>query len=80
MTLPVNLSIKNVPDHLARRLRERAAASHRSMQGELMAILEEALGERRPLTADELLAEVRELGIRTQREATEEIRHDRDAR
>lgn len=41
--MPVTLTIKQVPDSLARRLRERAAASHRSLQGELMAVLESAL-------------------------------------
>ena len=78
--MPVNLSIKNVPDELAERLRRRAAASHRSMQGELMAILEEALGERRPLTPAELLAKLRRLGVETRREAKEDIRRDRDGR
>jgi plasmid stability protein len=38
--MPVNLSIKNVPDDIAERLRLRAAAHHRSLQGELMAIIE----------------------------------------
>jgi plasmid stability protein len=38
-----NLSIKEVPEEWARKLRERAAANHRSLQGELMAILDEAL-------------------------------------
>jgi plasmid stability protein len=36
----VNLSIKNVPDPLAEKLRQRAEANHRSLQGELMAMLE----------------------------------------
>ena len=40
--MPVNLSVKNVPDDLAARLRERARRNHRSLQGELMAILEGA--------------------------------------
>lgn len=39
--MPVNLSIKNVPDELAERLRARAAANRRSLQSELMAILEQ---------------------------------------
>jgi len=39
----VNLSIKNVPENVARKLRERAAQHHRSLQGELMAILEDAV-------------------------------------
>ena len=41
--MPVTLTIKQVPERLAAKLRERAAASHRSLQGELMAILEEAV-------------------------------------
>jgi plasmid stability protein len=38
----INLSIKDVPEDLAQRLRERAARNHRSLQGELMAIIEQA--------------------------------------
>lgn len=41
--MPVTLTIKQVPDPVADKLRLRAAASHRSLQGELMAILEEAV-------------------------------------
>lgn len=41
--MPVTLTIKQVPDRTAEKLRLRAAASHRSLQGELMAILEEAV-------------------------------------
>ena len=41
--MPVTLTIKQVSDSLARRLRERAEANHRSLQGELMAVLEAAL-------------------------------------
>ena len=37
-----NLSIKDVPEALAERLRQRAAKNHRSLQGELMAIVEAA--------------------------------------
>ncbi len=78
--MPVNLSIKNVPDHLAERLRERATASHRSMQGELMAILEQALDENHPLSPAAVLARVRELGLRTDPEAVDTIRRDRNER
>ncbi len=80
LTVPVNLSIKNVPDDLAQRLRERAVASHRSMQGELMAILEEALDQDRRLSPREILARARERGIRTEREAADMIREDARAR
>jgi hypothetical protein len=37
-----NLSIKDVPEPLAEALRRRAARNHRSLQGELMAIIERA--------------------------------------
>lgn len=40
-----NLSIKDVPDALAEALRQRAARNHRSLQGELMAIIEVAAQE-----------------------------------
>jgi plasmid stability protein len=42
--MPVNLSVKNVPDELAERLRRRAAANRRSLQRELLNILESAVG------------------------------------
>ena len=41
--MPVTLTIKQVPDRTAEKLRARAAANHRSLQGEMMVILEEAL-------------------------------------
>ena len=37
--MAVTLSVKNVPEKLAERLRQRAARNHRSLQGELMACL-----------------------------------------
>jgi plasmid stability protein len=43
--MPVNLSIKDVPDAVAETLRQRAARHHRSLQGELMAIVEQAAAE-----------------------------------
>jgi plasmid stability protein len=78
--MPVSLSIKNVPDHLADRLRERAEKAHRSLQGELMAILEEAVYGTDPLTPSEALEEVRRLGLETRAESARLIRIDRDAR
>jgi plasmid stability protein len=38
-----NLSIKDVPEPVAEALRRRAALNHRSLQGELMAILQQAV-------------------------------------
>ena len=43
--MPVNLSIRNVPDDIADRLRARAVRNHRSVQGELMAMIEAAAAE-----------------------------------
>lgn len=39
-----NLSIKDVPEEVAEALRQRAARNHRSLQGELMVIIQEAVG------------------------------------
>jgi plasmid stability protein len=41
-----NLSIKDVPEALAEKLRQRAARNHRSLQGELMALLEETVSQK----------------------------------
>ena len=38
-----NLSIKDVPEHLAETLRQRAMRNHRSLQGELMSLVESAV-------------------------------------
>ena len=79
-TMPVNLSIKNAPDQVAQRLRERAERNHRSLQGELLAIIEAAVLDDRPATPADVLAEVRLLGLRTPSEAVDLIRADRDGR
>ncbi|WP_428539318.1 FitA-like ribbon-helix-helix domain-containing protein [Rhodopila sp.] len=76
--MPLNLSIKNVPDRAVQGLRERAERHHRSLQGELLAIVEAAVQEDRPATPAEILAEVLRLGLRTPSEATALIRADRD--
>lgn len=43
--MSVNLSIKDVPAELAERLRKRAARNHRSLQRELMHIVEQAAAD-----------------------------------
>lgn len=78
--MPVNLSVKNVPDDLAARLREAAARNHRSLQGHLMAILEEAVANDDRVTPRQMLLHVQELKLKTGAEATEMIRAERDAR
>jgi plasmid stability protein len=44
-SISVNLSIKGVPDAVAEALRARAERNHRSLQGELMAIVESAAAD-----------------------------------
>jgi plasmid stability protein len=78
--MPVNLSIKNAPDDVVARLRRRAEQHHRSLQGELLAIIEAAVREDQPATAADILAEVRRLGLQTPGEAAALIRADRDYR
>lgn len=43
--MPVTLTIKQVPDALAEKLRVQAAHNHRSLQGELMSILESVVSQ-----------------------------------
>ena len=60
----VNLSIKNAPDDVVDRLRERAERHHRSLQGEMLAILEEAVRPKR-MTSDRGPGGSSQLGIRS---------------
>ena len=74
-----NLSIKNVPNELLERLRQRARRNHRSLQGELLTMLEDHL-DFSSLTINELADHVQRLGLATQGDATAMVREDRDAR
>ncbi len=91
--MPVNLSVKNVPDELAERLRRRAAGNRRSLQRELLSILESAAGYREPsrgadeqqiprdtLTIDELAERSRKLFPRGTPSSVDYIRRLRDGR
>lgn len=75
----MNLSIKNVPETLVERLRRRATANHRSLQGELMSVLEQTVSSDR-LSIDEARSRLLELRFQTDDQATVMIREDRDAR
>ncbi len=75
--MPVNLSIKDVPDHLAEALRERARVNHRSLQGEMVAMIEAHVGGR-PYRARELWQAVRALGLQTADSSVSMVREDRD--
>ena len=87
----VNLSIKDVPEDVAERLRQRAARNHRSLQGELMAIVEQAAFEplaaaaaRRPAAArvsvEDVAAEARRLCPEGSPSSVDIIRAMRDGR
>ena len=78
--MPVNLSIKNTPDAIVERLRDRAARHHRSLQGELLAILEEAVSGPERRTPLEVLAQVRKLNLPQEVNSAAIIRTDRDRR
>lgn len=53
--MPVNLSIRNVPDNLATALRYRATSNQRTIQQELMHILKEALKDQKSVTIDDFI-------------------------
>jgi plasmid stability protein len=75
----MDLSIKGVPEEQVQRLRERAKANHRSLQGELRALIDEAAGiAPRRLTFDEIAARVSKLNLTRRDEAARLIREDRD--
>jgi plasmid stability protein len=75
----VNLSIKRVPDRLVAQLRRRVAAHHRSLQGELLNVLEEAVSPKRR-TISEVRAELLRLGVKTDDDSSGIIRKERDGR
>jgi antitoxin FitA len=79
MAMTVSLSVKNVSEELAEALRERAARNHRSLQGELMHILETAVRPQ-PFQASALWRQIQDLGLTTPDEATRFVREDRDTR
>ncbi len=78
--MPVNLSIKNVPDQLVEQLRQRAVQHHRSLQGELLFIIESSVKDQPTVTPQEAWRAIRQAGLRTPNESTAMIRKVRDGR
>ena len=76
--MAVSLSIKEVPNQLAKALRKRAQRNHRSIQGELMHILEAAVAGPKPFDANALWRYGQELGLKTPDESVQMIREERD--
>ena len=77
--MPVNVSLKNVPDDIVEKLRQRAKSNHRSLQGELIAILEKAVVQPE-LSLDQAESRLRELKFSTRDESVSWVRELRDAR
>ena len=73
------LSIKNVPAEALDRLKVQAKKNHRSLQGELMTILEGA-AQQKGASLEALHSRITELGVRTGSESVKLVREDRDAR
>ena len=78
--MPVSLSIKDVPEEVLQRLRARAHRNHRSLQKELLAIVETAALGEADLTVDVLRQQVATSGLSTPDESTGWIRELRDGR
>lgn len=78
--MPANLSIKNAPDEVVARLKERAARHHRSLQGELMDIICKAACEPRRESLADVLSRAQALGLPEQDGSADIIRQARDAR
>ncbi|HTY81708.1 MAG TPA: Arc family DNA-binding protein [Dehalococcoidales bacterium] len=78
--MPTNVSLKNVPDDLMEKLRSRAKRNHRSLQGELMSILEEVTEPASKKTLAEVEKRLKELNFSTGDDSTKWIRELRNAR
>jgi plasmid stability protein len=72
--MAINLSIKNVPEALADKLRARAERNHRSLQGELMAIIENAVADEASAQAVVRGREAFRRGTKTIEEIAAELR------
>jgi Arc-like DNA binding domain. len=78
--MAVSLSIKNVPADVVERLRARAERNRRSLQGELLDLVERAAGETPGLTARELYERAKRLNLPRGEPSVDIIRKMRDAR
>jgi len=78
--MAVSLSIKNVPDEVVERLRARAARNRRSLQGELLALVERAAEEVPTISARDVYARIKQLNLPEGDRAVDIIRELRDGR
>jgi antitoxin FitA len=76
-----SLTVRNIPRPVLDRIQARAARHRRSMQGEILAILEASAAQADAgRTVTEVLKQVRSQGLRTPAESTEMVRADRNDR
>jgi plasmid stability protein len=78
--MTISLSIKNVPEHVVKRLRQRAARNRRSLQGELLDLIERAADEVPTISARLVLERIKKLNLPTGESSLDIIREARDAR
>jgi plasmid stability protein len=78
--MPASLSIKNVPDGVLERLRARAARNRRSLQGELLDLIERAADEVPTISARAVYDRIRKLNLPAGENSADIIREMRDAR
>lgn len=74
--MPANLTLKGVPDEVYERLKEAAAANHRSLNSEIIAVLEAQVLPRR-LSAHDHLAAIRAARSRLKRTEFDHTEVDR---
>lgn len=70
--MATNFTLKNIPEDLYKKVRERAERNHRSINGEIISILNAATMSR-PFDLDEILLQAREFRGRTKGFLTEEF-------
>jgi plasmid stability protein len=80
--MTVTLSIKNAPASVVQRLKTRASRHHRSLQGELLALVEAAAREEEAglIGPAEALAEARAAGVASRGRSAPLVRAMREAR
>jgi antitoxin FitA len=78
--MAVSLSIKNVPAAVVERLRARAARNRRSLQGELLDLVEQAADEVPTISAREVYQRIKKLKLPAGESSTAIIRELRDVR
>jgi antitoxin FitA len=78
--MPASLSIKNVPDHVVERLRARAARNRRSLQGELLDLIERAVDEVPTISARDVYERIRKMKLPAGESSADIIRGLRDGR